>query len=65
MLSLEGWRKADHIETERIPIDLDAVSFEWIRRESERTGLPVEDVATALLRRSCAERTELNFGPKE
>ena len=58
----EEWHKADHIETERIVINLDVVSYEWILRESERTGLPVELVATTLLRKSCAEKVELGFG---
>lgn len=65
MLSLDGWRRAE--STKHLPLNLsiDVNSFEWLEREAKRTGLPVEDVATVLLRKSCAERTELNFGPKE
>ena len=61
MLSSEEWRKADHIKTERLVIDLDAVSYKWLLRESKRTGLAVEDIATALVRKSCAGKIEIGF----
>ena len=45
-------------------MSIDVNSMEWLEREAKRTGLDVGCVATILLRKSCADRAELNFGPK-
>ncbi len=61
MPSSDGWHRAT--STKHLPLNLsiDVNSMKWLEREAERTGLPVELVATTLLRKSCAEKTELNF----
>ncbi len=64
MLNSEGWRKAEHIATVHVDVDIDVDSYKWLEAEAKRTGLDVNHVATTLLRRSCAEKAELNFGPK-
>ena len=59
-----GWRKAESTPHCPLSLSLDENSMAWLRREAERTGLDVELVAATLLRKSCAEGTELDFGPK-
>ena len=61
MSNSEEWRKANHIKTERVVIELDAVSYGWLLRESKRTSLPVADVATTLLRKTCADKLEIGI----
>ena len=58
------WHRVGDVKTERIVINLDMNSYKWILRESERTGLPIELVATTLLRKSCAEKVELGIGQR-
>ena len=61
---LGEWHRVGDVKTERIVINLDMNSYKWILRESERTGLPIELVATTLLRKSCAEKVELGIGQR-
>lgn len=65
MLELGEWYRAGDVKTERIVISLDMNSYKWILRESERTGLSIELVATTLLRKSCAEKVELGIGQRD
>lgn len=64
MLNSEDWHRAESTEHFPLSLSIDANSMEWLEREAKRTGLDVGCVVTILLRKSCAERTELNFGPK-
>lgn len=54
MPNSEGWRRADHVECFDVNTRPDLESMKWLRREADRTGLSVERVATAFLRKACA-----------
>lgn len=60
----EGWRRAESTRHSPLTLSVDANTMSWLEREARRTGLGVDRVAVALLRKSCGERTELDFGPK-
>ena len=64
MLNSEGWHRAESTEHFPLNLSIDINSMQWLEREARRTGLDAGSVAAILLRKSCAERTELNFGPK-
>ena len=59
MLDPKKWHRAEHTDTRHLDFKIDATSYEWLEREARRTGLDVELVACALLRKSCAEETKL------
>ena len=61
-LNSEGWHRAESTEHFPLNLSIDINTMEWLEREARRTGLGIDHVATTLLRKSCAERTELNFG---
>ena len=39
--------------------------MKWLRREADRTGLSVERVATAFLRKACADRFMLDMHSRD
>lgn len=62
MLNPEGWHRAESTEHFPLSLSIDINSMQWLEREARRTGLDVGSVATTLLRKSCAEKTELGIG---
>lgn len=69
MKRLEGWHKADSAPSVEISFKLDTESFSWLASESERTGIPIEVVSSAVMRRACAEKEPIgapnrNLTPK-
>lgn len=42
-----------------LTLKIDEPAMEWLERESERTELSVESIATALLRSSCYDETQV------
>lgn len=65
MPNSEGWRRADHVECFDVNTRPDLESMKWLRREADRTGLSVERVATAFLRKACADRFMLDMRSRD
>ena len=56
MKQLEGWHKAESAPSIEISFKIDTESFWWVVDEAERTGIPVEIVSSAIMRRACSEK---------
>lgn len=65
MASSEGWHKVDDVVFFEVTTSPDLESMKWLRREADRTGLSVERVATAFLRKACADKSMLQMHDRE
>lgn len=65
MPNSEGWHRVDDVVFFDVVTSPDLESMKWLRREADRTGLSVERVATAFLRKACADRFMLDMHSRD
>lgn len=54
--SSERSGNADSPEPRRLSFLIDAGSYRWLEAESERTGIGIDKIASAVMRRACDEK---------
>ena len=50
------WHKAEPSPQASLTLKLDKESLLWLESESKRTGIPLNSIASAVIRRACYER---------
>ena len=52
----EEWHRAESSPQASLVISLDEESLSWLESESERTGISLDSIASAVMRRACYEQ---------
>lgn len=55
MKPLEEWHKAESSPQVDLMLRIDEESFAWLESEAKRTGIGVNAIASAVMRRACFE----------
>ena len=59
MRQSEVWHRAESSPQVELAVRIDENSYSWLLSESDRTGVPVEAVASAVMRRACFEQVPI------
>ncbi len=51
----EEWHKAESSPQVELKLRIDEESFAWLESESKRTGIGIDAIASAVMRRACFE----------
>ncbi len=63
--SSERSGNADSPESRRLSFLVDAGSYRWLEAESERTGISLDKIASAVVRRACDEKVPVGAPDRE
>lgn len=63
--SYERPSNADSPESRRLSFLVDAGSYKWLEAESERTGIGIDKIASAVMRRACDEKVPVGAPDRE